>query len=193
MTSASAPRPGVSNLVLVGPMGSGKSSIGRRLAGHFGLRLADADREIEARAGCSVNRIFESEGEAGFRTRERATLAELLQDEGLVLATGGGAVLDAANRSLMRERGFVVYLQAGVDQQLQRLALDRTRPLLAHGDRERILRGLAEVRAPLYAQVAHLQFDTDGHSETDTAEHLARLLEAHWPFAAACRQKRIPS
>src|SRR6478672_2856625 len=90
------------NLVLVGPMGSGKTSIGRRLAERFGLAFVDADREIEAQAGASIATIFECEGEAGFRARERTTLARLLADESRVIATGGGAVLDAGTRALLR-------------------------------------------------------------------------------------------
>jgi shikimate kinase len=187
------PVPPLSNLILVGPMGAGKSSIGRSLAEHFGLRLVDADREIESRAGVSVSRIFESEGETGFRARERAALAELLAGEGLVLATGGGAVLDAGNRALLRERGFVVHLHASVERQLQRLARDRTRPLLAGGDREQVLRDLAAVREPLYAQVAHLRFDTDGYREVEVAQRLAQLLEIHWPTAAARSHGRVSS
>lgn len=193
MTPASRPSAAASNLVLVGPMGAGKSSIGLSLAERFGLRLADIDHEIESRAGASVNRIFESEGEAGFRERERAALAELLRGEGLVLATGGGAVLDAGNRALLRQRGFVVHLHASVEQQLQRLAHDRTRPLLARGDREQVLHDLARVREPLYSQVAHLRFDTDGYSEAEAAEELAQLLEIHWSIAAARSQRRVPS
>src|SRR5699024_449061 len=98
------------NLVLVGPMGAGKSSIGRRLARRLGMEFVDLDREIARRTGASVSMIFECEGEAGFRARERAALAETLEGAGLVVATGGGAVLDPDNRGLMRQRGFVVHL-----------------------------------------------------------------------------------
>ncbi|RDZ29417.1 shikimate kinase [Lysobacter silvisoli] len=173
-----------SNLILVGPMGAGKSCIGRRLAERYGLRLADADREIEQRTGTSVATIFECEGEAGFRARERATLAELLAGEGLLLATGGGAVLDPDNRALLRERGYVVHLHVSVDQQLERLARDRTRPLLARGDREQVLRELSEQRAPLYAQVADLRFDTGSMTAADAAAHLADELDRSWQRTA---------
>lgn len=173
-----------SNLILVGPMGAGKSCIGRRLAERYGLRLADADREIEQRTGTSVATIFECEGEAGFRARERATLAELLTGEGLLLATGGGAVLDPDNRALLRERGYVVHLHVSVDQQLERLARDRSRPLLARGDREQVLRDLSERRAPLYAQVADLRFDTGSMTAADAAARLADELDRSWRRAA---------
>src|SRR5690606_24293976 len=100
------------------------------------------------RTGASVTTIFECEGESGFRARERATLVELLSGEGVLLATGGGAVLDPANRELLRNRGFVVHLHVAPEQQLERLALDKSRPLLAHDDRETVLRELALQREP---------------------------------------------
>jgi shikimate kinase len=169
-----------SNLILIGPMGAGKSCIGRRLAERYGLRLLDADREIEQRTGASVSTIFECEGEPGFRARERSTLAELLADDDVLLATGGGAVLDADNRRLLRARGFVVHLQVSVEQQLERLARDRTRPLLQREDREQVLRDLAQARAPLYAEVADLQFDTEHLTADVAANRLADVLDARW-------------
>jgi shikimate kinase len=173
------------NLVLVGPMGAGKTSIGRRLAERFGLRFVDADREIEAQTGASVATIFDCEGEAGFRARERAVLAHLLDDAGCVIATGGGAVLDPASRALLRRRGFVVHLHADVEAQLQRLARDRTRPLLQRPDREAVLDQLALARAPLYAEVADLRYDTARQSCAEAAASLAALLDAHWQRGAA--------
>ncbi|MBA2238842.1 MAG: shikimate kinase [Lysobacter sp.] len=172
------------NLILIGPMGAGKSCIGRRLAERCGLRLTDADREIEQRTGASVATIFACEGEAGFRARERAILRELLAGEGLVLATGGGAVLDADNRQLLRTRGFVVHLHVSPQQQLERLARDTTRPLLAREDRDAVLEELALAREPLYAETADLRFDT-GHlcAEEATAE-LARVLQTRWQRGA---------
>lgn len=168
------------NLVLVGPMGAGKTSVGRRLAELLGLAFADADREVEAHAGTSVATIFECEGEAGFRMREAAVLAELLAGEGRLVATGGGAVLDPANRRLLRERGFVVHLHLDVAGQLQRLARDRARPLLQRADREDVLRQLAVVREPLYAEVADLRFDTLGMAPAEAAAALAQLLASRW-------------
>lgn len=173
-----------SNLVLVGPMGAGKTSIGRRLGECFRLAFVDADRDIELRTGAAVGTIFECEGEAGFRARERAALSELLRSDDQVISTGGGAILDPDNRMRMRERGFVVYLQVSVDSQLQRLARDRTRPLLQRDDREDVLRQLAVARAPLYSEVADLGFDTDGLTSAEAATALARLLEGRWQRGA---------
>lgn len=171
------------NLILVGPMGAGKSSVGERLALLCGLRPVDTDREIEREANASVAEIFAREGEAGFRARERSTLATLLRGEGMVLSTGGGCVLDAGNRALLRARGFVVHLHAGVEQQLSRLADDTSRPLLARPDREHVLHELAAARAPLYAEVADLVFDTDGVDAETAAAQLAALLARQWTRA----------
>jgi shikimate kinase len=168
------------NLVLVGPMGAGKSSVGRRLAGRFGLPFHDADREIEASCGASIPTIFECEGEAGFRLRERAVLGQLLAGSGSVIATGGGAVIDDDTRGLLRERGFVVYLQVEIAQQLARLARDHSRPLLQEGDREAVLRRLAEMRAPLYLEAADLCFDTGQSGAAEAAGRLAALLGSRW-------------
>jgi shikimate kinase len=172
------------NLVLVGPMGAGKTSIGKRLGEHFRLAFVDADRDVELRTGASIGTIFDCEGEAGFRARERAALAELLADGGRVIATGGGAVLDPDNRRLLRERGFVVWLRVDVATQLQRLARDRARPLLQQADREQVLHELARARAPLYAEIADLVFDTEHLAPTEAAGALAQLLDARWQRGA---------
>ncbi|MDB6163329.1 MAG: aroK [Xanthomonadaceae bacterium] len=168
------------NLILVGPMGSGKTSIGRRLAELLDLAFVDADRDIELRTGAAVGTIFDCEGEDGFRARERAAIAELLATDGQVIATGGGAVLDAGNRERMRQRGFVVHLDVAVEVQLQRLARDRVRPLLQREDREQVLRELSVRRAPLYAEVADLRFDTDGMTTTEAAAGLLHVLQERW-------------
>jgi shikimate kinase len=176
-----------SNLILVGPMGSGKTSMALCLAVRCGLRAVDADHEIERESGATVAQLFEREGEAGFRQRERDVLAGLLQEDGIVLSTGGGMVLDAGNRTLLRNRGFVVHLRVGVEQQLARLANDHTRPLLARPDREQVLHELAAARAPLYAEVADLAFDPGNLDADAAAARLSGLLSQHWqrPGAAA--------
>lgn len=178
------------NLALVGPMGAGKSAVGRMLAERLGLRFADLDHEVETAAGADIATIFECAGETGFRARECAVLQALLGADGLVLATGGGAVLDAGNRRLLCERCFVVHLHLDVASQLQRLARDRSRPLLQRPDREQALRELASVREPLYAEIADLRFDTGRDSALHAAATLADLLATRWQRGsiAALRQ-----
>lgn len=168
------------NLVLVGPMGAGKTSIGRRLAQRLGLDFVDCDQRLEEATGASVPVIFECEGEAGFRVRESALLGELLAGHGQLLATGGGAVLAEGNRRRMRERAFVVYLPATVDEQLERLARDRSRPLLAGPDRRGRLEALAAARAPLYHEVADLEFVTGELGIVVAGENLATELARLW-------------
>ncbi|KAB8166913.1 shikimate kinase [Lysobacter maris] len=168
------------NLILVGPMGAGKTCIGRLLAEHYRLRLLDADHEIERHTGTTIARIFECEGEAGFRSRERAMLETLLGDDDLLLATGGGAVLDPLNRARLRARGFVVHLRISPAQQLERLRDDRSRPLLARPDREAVLRQMAGIRDPLYAEVADLAFDTGSLTAGEAARRLQHELDRHW-------------
>lgn len=171
------------NIILVGPMGAGKSSLGRRIARRLGMQFVDLDEEIERQTGASVSTIFACEGEAGFRAREHAALASCLERDGQVLATGGGAVLDPRSRALMRQRGFVVHLQVALPAQLRRLARDRSRPLLQGDDREATLRQLAHARGPLYREVAHLEFDTANDAAPAAAARLARALSAAWPGA----------
>lgn len=168
------------NLVLVGPMGAGKTTLGRALAERLGLRLRDVDDAVEQDAATRVADLFAREGEAGFRAREKAMLARLLGGEGLLVATGGGAVLDADNRRAMRERAFVVYLPVDVATQLARLAGDDSRPLLARPDREQVLHDLATARAPLYQEVADLVFDGHGLLADEAAARLADRLARQW-------------
>ncbi|MEO5566221.1 MAG: shikimate kinase [Luteimonas sp.] len=176
---------GAANLVLVGPMGSGKSVLGKRLAASLGLRFADADEELERQAGSRIDLIFETEGESGFRLREREVLERLLADGDQVIATGGGAVLDPGNRERIGKHGFVVWLQAGVESQLQRLAADLDRPLLRDVDRRATLLRLTAERAPFYAEVADLAFDTDLHSERAAGDALLALVQSRWHRATA--------
>jgi len=168
------------NLILIGPMGAGKSSLGRKLAAHFGLAFVDTDEEIVSHTGASIATIFEYEGEAGFRQRERMVLAEVLAADGLVVATGGGIVLDADNRALIARRGYVLYLHVSIEPQLARLSHDRTRPLLARDDREHILRTLSAERLPLYRALADLEMDTSGDTLGEAFGFLARQLDIHW-------------
>ena len=149
------------NVFLVGPMGAGKSTIGRLLAKELGFPFKDSDREIEARTGADIPWIFDVEGEEGFREREEAMITELVQERGIVLATGGGVVMREANRTALANNGLVVYLCTSVEQQLQRTAKDRQRPLLQTANPEKVLRELMARRDPLYREIAHLVIETD--------------------------------
>ena len=169
------------NLFLVGPMGAGKTTVGRQLAELFRMPFFDLDHEIETRTGAAIGLVFELEGEPGFRRREHGLLGELTARNGLVLATGGGAVLDADNRSILRERGFVIWLDASVDAQLARLGRDRQRPLLQTADRRARLDRLAAERNPLYAEIADLHIASAGTGNSAHVAHdLLDLLEARW-------------
>jgi shikimate kinase len=168
------------NVYLIGPMGSGKTTIGRRLARRLGLRFHDCDHEIEARTGASVSLIFDVEGEQGFRKRETGMLQELTARQGVLVATGGGSVLSTANREMLRKRGLVVYLQTPVEQQLKRLQRDRSRPLLQSADRREKLQRLAEERNPLYEEVADIVFPARNRTLDAVARELADIIRAHW-------------
>lgn len=161
------------SIFLIGPMGAGKTTVGRRLASARGMEFADSDQEVEARTGVNIAFIFEKEGEAGFRKRERQAIAELTQRSALVLATGGGAILDPENRQCLAARGFVVYLHASIEQQLARTERTDTRPLLQGGNRRETLERLFSTRDPLYREIADLVLHTDGRN----ARTLAREIE----------------
>lgn len=163
------------NIFIVGPMGAGKTTVGKRLAELRHMEFADSDQEIEARCGVDIPYIFEKEGESGFRRREKQVLAELTGRNNLVLATGGGAVADPENRQNLAGRGFVVYLHATVDQQMLRTARCENRPLLQTTNRREVLQNLLEQRDPLYREIADLVLESDGHN----ARWLTREIERH--------------
>ena len=164
------------NLFLVGPMGAGKSAVGRQLARLTHLDFVDSDEEIESRTGVDIPFIFEKEGEEGFRTRESKVIDELSSREGIVMATGGGAVVDPESRSRLGGRGFVVYLYTSVKQQLERTQRGRNRPMLENGDREKILEELMELRDPMYREIADLIVDTDGRRVQTVAREIHEAL-----------------
>jgi shikimate kinase len=165
------------NIFLVGPMGAGKSAVGRQLARGLHLHFVDSDDEIEARTGVDIAFIFEKEGEAGFRKREVAVVDEISARQGIVLATGGGAILDPGSRNRLAARGFVVYLFTTVEQQVQRTGRGRHRPLLANGDRRRVLEELMAVRDPLYREIADLVVTTDGRKVAQVVREISEALQ----------------
>lgn len=170
-------RPPSSNIYLIGPMGSGKTAVGRLLARLLRLEFHDSDVEIEQRTGVDIPYIFEKEGEAGFREREREVIDALTQLSNVVVATGGGAVLRPENREHLSTRGWVVYLKTSVEQQLERTRHGRQRPLLFTEDPEARLRQLMMVRAPLYESIAAVTVDTDGRQVRAVADHIVHLLQ----------------
>lgn len=157
-------------------MGAGKTTIGRQLARALGLTFVDSDREIEHRSGVDIPTIFDFEGEAGFRRRERAMIDELTQRDDVVVATGGGAVLDPDNRNALASRGTVVYLETSVEEQLRRTRHDRNRPLLQAEDRRATLTELEAQRAPLYSEIADIVVATDGSRRASTIERIVHAL-----------------
>lgn len=171
----------ISRVFLVGPMGAGKTTVGRRLAQALRRDFLDSDQEIERRAGASIPLIFQVEGEAGFRTREKTIIAELTQRPALVLATGGGAILDPDNRRCLVGRGFVVYLQASVNAQLCRTRHDHHRPLLQTADPRARLEQLFALRDPLYRDVADLIVISDGQSPRAIVQKILDHLQEDSP------------
>ena len=170
------------NIFLIGPMGSGKSAVGRHLARLLRLSFHDSDADIEAKTGVDVAFIFEKEGEAGFRVRERESIDRLTRLEGVVIATGGGAVIHPDNRRALAERGVVVYLETSVDQQLERTRHGKHRPLLNDTDPKMKLSELMRQRALLYLEIADLTVPTDGRRVQLVAEEIYRELQrAHEP------------
>jgi len=157
-------------------MGAGKTTIGRQLARALDLTFIDSDREIETRSGVDIPTIFDFEGEEGFRRRERAMIDHLTQRDDVVLATGGGVVLDPDNRRDLATRGTVVYLETSVDEQLRRTRHDRNRPLLQGNDRRATLEQLEAERAPLYLEIADVVVKTDGSRRAATVERILRAL-----------------
>ena len=164
------------SIFLTGPMGAGKSTIGRQLAKQLSMSFHDSDHEIEQRTGVDIPLIFELEGEAGFRKREAEVIDTLTRLPGIVLATGGGAILDPENRTRLASRGKVIYLHTSVEQQLSRTRHDRNRPLLQTPDPRTTLEGLLAIRDPLYREVADLVIETDGMRVRDVVRKITQLL-----------------
>lgn len=164
------------NIFLIGPMGAGKSAVGRYLARALHLSFVDSDDEIESRTGVDIPFIFEKEGEQGFRKREAAVIDDLSKIDGAVLATGGGAVVDPENRSRLGGRGYVVYLYTSVDEQVSRTQRGRKRPMLENDNPRGTLEELLAKRDPLYREIADLVVETDGRKVKSVANEIIEQI-----------------
>ncbi|MBV7315630.1 MAG: shikimate kinase AroK [Shewanella sp.] len=164
------------NIFLVGPMGAGKSTIGRHLAQMLHLEFHDSDHEIEKRTGADIAWVFDVEGEEGFRQREAQVVADLTEMQGIVLATGGGSVQSKDIRNFLSARGIVVYLETTIDKQVARTQRDKRRPLLQVDDPRQVLEELAEIRNPLYEEIADVIVKTDEQSAKVVANQIIEQL-----------------
>ena len=167
------------NIILIGPMGSGKTSTGRMLAKEMGYAFADTDEEVTKRTGVSIAYIFDVEGEEGFRKRECLALKECLNGNNTVVSTGGGIVLSKENRDLLQVRGTVVYLQTSIRTQVKRTASTNNRPLLQNKDPEETLEKLMLTRAPLYEEIADITIMTDNKSLQEMSKEIQRAINEH--------------
>lgn len=165
------------NIFLIGPMGAGKSTIGRQLAQMLNMDFLDSDAVIEERAGADIDWIFDLEGEAGFRKREEKIINELTQSQGLVLSTGGGTVVSKDNRNVLSARGIVVYLETSVDKQFERTQRDKKRPLLQTEDPYQVLQNLAAVRNPLYEEIADITLQTNEQTAKVVATQIIEMMD----------------
>ncbi|GAB4393140.1 MAG: shikimate kinase AroK [Gammaproteobacteria bacterium] len=166
----------IQNIFLIGPMGAGKTTIGRCLAKELNLEFYDSDHEVESRSGADISWIFDIEGESGFRKREQQVIEEITQLNGIVLATGGGVVVTPENRTALAARGTVVYLKASIEQQIKRTQNTRNRPLLQTDDVEARVRALDKQREPLYADLADLTVMTNGESIRSVVTAIVNFL-----------------
>jgi shikimate kinase len=166
------------NIFLIGPMGAGKSSIGKQLAEQLKMEFVDTDTVIEERTGADIEWIFDIEGEQGFRKREETIIEELTELQGIVLATGGGAILSDKNRNFLAARGTVLYLDTSIVQQLERTRRDKKRPLLRNtDDPQQVFEKLREERDPLYSEIADYTFKTDASSVKAVARMIINELQ----------------
>ena len=165
------------NIFIVGPMGSGKSTVGKIISDELFLDFFDTDDEIEIRTGASIDWIFDLEGEEGFRKRESEMLSEMVQKNSIVLSTGGGIILDSSNRELLSSRGTVFYLSTPISVQIERTAKDKDRPLLKNGDPAEILSKLHDERKELYKSVSDHVVETENKSSQDVATEIIKLVK----------------
>ena len=168
------------NVYLVGPMGVGKTTVGKALADALHLKFIDVDREIELRAGADIPWIFDVEGEAGVRVRESRALEDIAAQSGQLIATGGGVVLSEANRKIIKKAGFCVYLKAELQQLVQRVGRDKKRPLLRNGNPREVLQRIMEEREPLYMDVASCVVQTSAKPMRHVVREVIRLYRLHY-------------
>ncbi|WP_435275650.1 shikimate kinase AroK [Psychrobium sp. nBUS_13] len=164
------------NIYIVGPMGAGKSTIGRQIAQQLHLEFVDSDAEIERRTGAEIAWVFDVEGEDGFRKREADVISDLTEQQGIVLATGGGSIISKDVRNKLSARGLVVYLETTIDKQVARTQRDKRRPLLRSENPRQVLEDLAELRNPLYEEIADLTVKTDEQSAKLVAKEIIDKL-----------------
>ncbi|MCU7887800.1 MAG: shikimate kinase AroK [Candidatus Thiodiazotropha sp. (ex Lucinoma aequizonata)] len=165
------------SLFLIGPMGAGKTTVGKQLAEHYRMEFIDSDHEIQRRTGVDIPTIFEIEGESGFRQREHTVIDELTFREGILLATGGGAVIREDNRKSLSARGLVIYLHCSVQQQFERTQRDKNRPLLSTSDPMKKLTTLMAERDPLYRQTADILVTTEGRNTQSVIQDIRKQIE----------------
>ena len=169
----------INNIFLIGPMGAGKTSIGKLLSREVGLQFVDTDQEIEKRTGVDIPWIFDVEGEEGFRRREREVVKELVERQGIILSTGGGTIVDAESRTFLAARGVVIYLHATVSQQYERIYKDTKRPLVSSDNPKEALRHLFDEREALYREIADAVFETDDKSVHRAVKDIIDFLDAN--------------
>ena len=163
-------------IFIVGPMASGKSTIGKRLAQKLNLQFIDIDKEIESRAGTDIPWIFEVEGEKGFRKREEKVLEESIKESNIVISTGAGIVLSKRNRDLMTRSGKVIYLEASLKIQLKRTQNDKSRPLLMDENKEEVLKKLKKEREPIYEEISNLKINQENKKLKQVVEEISNKL-----------------
>ena len=165
------------NMFIVGPMGSGKSTVGKIISSELFLTFYDTDEEIETRTGASIDWIFDLEGEEGFRKRESKILEDMVHKNSIVLSTGGGIILSESNREMLSSRGTVFYLATPIAVQLERTSKDKDRPLLKNGDPGEILKNLHLARESLYKEVADYSVNTEGKSSQEVSSEIIKLVK----------------
>lgn len=167
----------MASIILIGPMGAGKTTVGKQLARRLGRPFYDSDREIEAACGVDIPTIFDFEGEAGFRRREARMIDFLTRKQNIILATGGGAVLREENRQRLKTRGTVVFLDVNIDVQVERTSRNDSRPLLKNGDARATLMEMSRHRNPIYRSVAHIHVSTSRQSHRRVVDRISRLVD----------------